>query len=100
MKLTVGLLKEISKGYDIPSLRLFLQDRNDNDVLDLINRNDFISTILWTREDIKAKIEELGYVATNENIDKVINSGYLKALEDIPNHCWNVIEFAVHDVLS
>jgi len=30
----------------------------------------------------------------------IINSGYLKALEDIPNHCWDIIEFAVHDVLS
>lgn len=99
-KLTAGLLREISKGYDIPELKTFLHGRNDDEILDLLNRNDYIETVLWSSNDIADKLTEKGIEPTDNNIKKVIYSGYLKHLGECTEEDWMTIEFAIDNVFK
>lgn len=94
-QLTVGLLKQLSEGHDIPALESFLSGRKDDEVLDLLNRNDYIATTLWSREDIASMLEERGIEPSEENIDAVLDSGCLKYLGDCNDEDWMMINDAI-----
>lgn len=60
-----------------------------------INKNDYIAMNLWTREDIESMLRGMAYPATEENIDAVVNSGDLNALNDCTDNDWEIITLAI-----
>lgn len=67
---------------------------------DIVLRDDFIATKLWSREDVKQVLREEGYADTEENVDDVINSGYLNALNDCTDDDWRIIRNAIDWTLA
>lgn len=94
-KLTAGLLRELLGDRNIPELKAFLQNRNDNEALDLLNRNDYIAAKLWTKMDVMEKATEMGYEITEEGILEVIHNNNLKCLNDCTDNDWAIIEQAI-----
>lgn len=100
LPLTVGLLRGLAAGKNIPALETFLDGRPDEQFLDLLNRDDYIATVLWSKEDIEAALEEKGYPVTKGNVNAVINSGMLKALGDCTDGDWEIIYQAIDNCAS
>lgn len=72
------------------------RDVPDNTILsDIICRNETIASKIWLEEDIAGKLEEMGFEPSQHNIGKVINSGYLKRLNDCTDEDWMIIEYAI-----
>ncbi len=63
---------------------------------DIIRRSDYIATTLWTREDIVKRLAEKGYSGTDEEVDAVLNTGYLKNLGDCTDSDWWMIDDAIN----
>ncbi len=91
LPLTAGTLRMLSEGENIPQLEAFLEGRPDDQFLDLLNRDDYIATVLWSKADIETALEEKGYPVTEDNVNAVINSGMLKCLGDCTDGDWEVI---------
>lgn len=100
LPLTAGTLRMLSEGKDVPLLESFLKGRADEQFLDLLNRDDYIATVLWSKEDIEAALEEKGYPVTKGNVNAVINSGMLKALGDCTDGDWEIIYQAIDNCAS
>lgn len=66
----------------------------------LEDMNDYISYTLWSRDDIYGELVELGYDASEENIDAVINSGLLKDLGNCLDEQWEEIHYAIKETLG
>lgn len=64
-------------------------------ILDILVRSDYIATKLWSEEDIAGCLTERGYSPTQENIDAVLNTGYLRALNDCSDGDWQIIYDAI-----
>lgn len=72
------------------------KDVPDNTILsDIICRNETIASKIWLEEDIADKLEEMGFEPSQHNIGEVINSGYLKRLNDCTDEDWMIIEYAI-----
>ena len=69
-------------------------------VRDIVLRDDFIATKLWSREDVKQVLREEGSADTEENVDEVISYGYLKALNEKTNNDWEIIRNAIDWTLA
>lgn len=69
-------------------------------VWDIALRSEFIAMKLWNREDVKQVLREEGYDDTEENVNKVINSGYLNALNDCTDDDWEIIRQAIDWTLA
>lgn len=67
---------------------------------DEICRSDYIATKLWSREDVESTLIEEGYEGTKQEIDEVINTGYLKALGDCTDSDWDIIKYAIRDAAA
>lgn len=69
-------------------------DEVKDDEVNLIDKDSYIATILWTEEDIKDALKDLGYKATKKNINTVINNTRLtKTLEEMSTATgWDVIQ--------
>lgn len=93
--LTAGLLRNLLKSYNCPELERFLEGREDDCRLDLLNRDDYIAMKIWSRNDIASCLEEKGYPVTEENIDRVIDSGELKGLDFCSDGDWEIIYQAI-----
>lgn len=63
--------------------------------IELINKNEYFASILWTRYDIKCTLEENGYEGTDENINAVLNEISISDMEDCENG-WNIINAAFY----
>ena len=100
LPLTVGTLRMLSEGKNIPPLKTLLEGKPDNQFLDLLNRDDYIATKLWSKEDIEAALEEKGYPVTEDNVNAVINSGMLKTLGDCTDGDWEIIYQAIDNCAS
>lgn len=70
-----------------------------SEVLTFFNRgvepNNYIAMKIWTREDIESVLRDMGYPDTEENVDAVVNSGDLNALNDCTDDDWEIIEQAI-----
>ena len=62
---------------------------------DIIRASDFVATKLWSREDIADNLWENGFEGSEEEIDAILNSGKLKALEDCNDQDWETIGDAI-----
>lgn len=72
------------------------KDVPDNTILsDIICRNETIASKIWLEEDIAGKLEEMGFEPSQHNIAEVVNSGYLKRLNDCTDEDWMIIEYAI-----
>ncbi len=70
------------------------------EMVDVINRNDFIATKLWSREDIKERLAYKHYRDTDENVDKIVATGYLKGLGERAANDWDIIDAAIYEALG
>lgn len=80
---TVRMLKEILKNPFSTNV-------------DLINRPDYVATVLWSKEDFVSSLEERGVEASEENLDYLIET-VRPNLEDLSLAC-EVIEEAVEEM--
>ncbi len=91
--------------------RLILETQNGSRVIrrdlpenvsnqDILYAGDYIARKLWSREDIKDRLEVLGYDSNEKFIDEVINSGKLKSLNDCTDSEWNCIDNAIEETIS
>lgn len=71
--------------------------KNVKNESDILFRSDYIATVLWSREDVEDALLENGFKGTAEEIDAVINTGYLRALEDCTDGDWYVIDDAIRE---
>ena len=62
----------------------------------LLENAGYIGWVLWSRGDVAKKLIENGYKDTPENIDAVLNSGYLKHLSDCTEDGWETISTAIY----
>ena len=62
---------------------------------DILFRDDYIATTLWSEEDIRGRLMEKGYRGTQDEVDAVLNTGYLKNLGDCTDGDWQMIDDAI-----
>lgn len=62
---------------------------------DILDRNDYIATKLWTTADIKQCLDKEGFEPSDENVDAVISTGMLKNLGDCTDGDWESIYDAI-----
>ena len=62
---------------------------------DVIRRSDYISSKLWCREDVANELKARGFEGTKEEVDAVINTGELEALDDCTDSDWEIIAHAI-----
>lgn len=72
----------------------------DTPVTKIINENDFLAMKCWTREDIAGCLKEKGYLPTTKNIDKVIDIGMIKYLEDCTDEDWEIINTSINEITA
>ena len=98
--LTVGLLKELIGNRNIPELQKLINGHDDSDYLDLINRDDYIASKLWSKQDIINQMNEMGIEVTEDNVADVINSGLLKGLNECSDQDWGIISDAINVIIN
>ena len=93
---STGFAKNIENGVE-----LFKMDEGGSrlqileiDVPWAINRDDYIESKLWSEEDIETYLQDRGYEGTQEQVDAVINTGYLKGLGECDDGDWEIISQA------
>ena len=69
---------------------------NNTTMFDIVCRNEIIAAKIWNREDVEAQLEAAGFKPSKENVDAVINTGYLRRLDDCNDADWMVIDYAIH----
>lgn len=96
MELTIRILKE-RMGTDFETINRFVAGQPDDKVIqpgELLNRDDYIATKLWERQDIANTLNERGYLGTDAEVDSVLNTGMLEALNDCTDTDWEIINQA------
>lgn len=65
----------------------------------LMKHNDYVGSLIWTRNDIAEELANLGFVDSEKNIDEVLNVGAweLKGLNDTTDQDWYCIDNAIHE---
>lgn len=65
----------------------------------MINRDDYIASILWTEDDISTALENKGYKPSEENIEVIFNAPrFEKTLhENSIATGWETIEYVISD---
>lgn len=58
--------------------------------------SDVLAEKTWTRQDIRDSLIARGFAGTDENIQKVIETGYLNDLEEVLVAEWDVIDAAIY----
>lgn len=67
----------------------------------ILFRDDYFATKLWCSEDIKCRMEDLGYKVTPERIDDIINyGGKWWGLNDCNDWEWDCIDDAIMGCLG
>lgn len=62
---------------------------------DILDRNDYIATTLWTVAHIKQCLDEEGFEPSDENVDAIISTGMLKNLGGYKDSDWESIYDAI-----
>ena len=68
--------------------------------IDVLNREDFIATKLWQKEDVKEQLRENGYKATPKQINAVIDTGVLRGLGECNDNDWALIDYAISEAAN
>lgn len=95
------LIKAIREGKDITiqasvwhvEMSLFVQNMPN-----IINRDDYIATKMWTEEDVKQSLIEKGFAGTEDQVADVINTGCLRALVDCNDDDWAILDNAITSI--
>lgn len=96
--LTIGLLKEMIGNRNIPVLQSIIRGRDDSEgIFWLEDIGEYIATTFWSRDDIANRLAEQGYEPSQDNIDKVLDTGDLKYLGDCTDADWAYIDRAIED---
>ena len=97
--LTAGLLRELIGNRNIPELSRLVEGVDDNHRLDLkdLDSPDTIAWMIWTTEDIRDAMCQLGYPLTEENLSAVLHSGELKNLSNCTDGDWEIISNAIRE---
>jgi hypothetical protein len=85
--------KSVLKAVDADVLQK-LADRTENKQFDIINRNEYTATILWSVDDIKSQLRSRGIPDTDENVDAVLEELDVDYMEDCSDG-WEVIDRAI-----
>ena len=72
LRIAILLLEGVPRCKNIAAALKELQE-NNNQPFELINRSEYIESILWSEEDIRNALEQYGYEMSQENVDKVVN---------------------------
>lgn len=62
---------------------------------DVLLRDDYIAMKLWCRDDIRTRLQERQFLGTPEQVNEVIDTGYLKYLGDSTDGDWQMIDDAI-----
>lgn len=74
----------------------FLKEVPDNVYAgEIVVLSEYLAFKLWSEEDIRTRLEELGYDATDENVAAVIDTGELKYLSDCDDNDWYLVDDAI-----
>lgn len=87
-------------AYRSPEIEMLWNIIEKTDWNNIFSRNDFVSTKLWSEEDIRTRLIENDYEGTDEQVAAVINSGKLKHLDDCTDSEWAMIDYAVEEVMK
>ena len=87
-------------AYRSPQIERLVNIIEQTDWSDVFTDSSYIATKKWSEEDVRDKLIEMGYEGTDEQITKVINSGYLRKLEDCTDVDWYIIEYAIQETLK
>ena len=65
----------------------------------MINRDDYIASILWTEDDISTALENKGYKPSEKNIEVILNAPrFEKTLhENSIATGWETVEYVISD---
>lgn len=85
---------------DLHSLKESMDNCGINGYSNIIFKDDYIATKLWCREDVEQELIENGYKGTDEEIDAVIRTGFLKVLGDCTDSDWYTIDYAIEFVAN
>lgn len=94
--LTAGLLRELIGERNIPALKSLVCGKKEDDVLDVVDLNDYLAYKLWTRMDVEERLSMHGLPCSPAYVDEVINNGNLDSLGDCTDREWNMFEEAIH----
>lgn len=97
LPLTVGLLRSLAAGKNIPALEIFLDGRPDDQILNLLNREDYFSTRLWEREYVEERLEHKGYPVSEENVTAVLNCQGVDYFGECVDLDWEFIDDVIED---
>ena len=97
--LTAGLLRDLIGKRNIPELSRLVEGVDDNHRVDLkdLDSPDTIAWMIWTTEDIRDAMCQLGYPLTEENLSAVLHSGELKNLSNCTDGDWEIISNAIRE---
>lgn len=62
----------------------------------LVEISDVLAEKTWTSQDIKYALTARGFADTDENVQKVVETGYMNDLEEILVAEWDVIDAAIY----
>ena len=68
--------------------------------VDIIDRNDYIATKLWSEEDVRVPLDDRGISYTDETVAAIINTGILKGLGDCTDNDWAIVDYAIDEGLK
>ena len=60
---------------------------------------DYLAMKLWVKDDIRNELICRGYEGTQDEIDAVVNTGYLKLLNDCTDYDWWCIDYAIDSAI-
>lgn len=95
------LTEELRKGEDIViqasdthcEFDFFVQDMPN-----LFNGDEYVTTKLWSKEGIKQKLIEKGFAGTDDQVKDVIDTRCLRTLNECTDSDWTVIDYAINDI--
>ena len=67
---------------------------------EIVVLSEYLAWKLWSEEDVRLRLEELGYAATDENVAAVIGTGELRYLSDCDDTDWYLIDDAIQQALG
>lgn len=74
------------------ALKMVIDGASEHEILD---RRDYFAVKLWSDEDIKSCLAERYFAPSDENVRKVMATGYLGALDDCTDAEWDTIYDAI-----
>lgn len=95
--LTAGVLKELTSGLNIPALKALTRGKKNDDVIHVFDENTYVATKLWSSDDVKGVLLEMGYKPSDKNVAAVLATNELRKLEGCTDEDWKIIRNAIKE---